>query len=139
MPADLIFQNGVVHTVSARRRPATAVAVAGGRIAAVGDRAEMAAHRGPATREIDLQGGMLLPAFVDAHCHPASGGHSMTQCRLHDVAGREQTWHAIGEYAGRHPERDWVLGGGWSMGDFPGASPRAEELDAVVPDRPVGR
>jgi predicted amidohydrolase YtcJ len=137
VPADLILRNGVVHTVSASRQLASAVAVAGGRIVAVGGGGEMDAHRGPATREIDLQGGMLLPGFVDAHCHPAMGGFGMTQCTLHGIAGREPTRVAIGEYAGRHPDRDWVLGGGWNMGDFPGGLPTREELDAVVADRPV--
>jgi predicted amidohydrolase YtcJ len=137
VPADLILQNGVVHTVSASRQLASGIAVADGHIVAIGGPAELAAFRGPATREIDLQGGMLLPGFIDAHCHPAMGGHGMTQCTLHDITGREPTRQAIGEYAGRHPERDWVLGGGWSMGDFPGGLPTREELDAVVADRPV--
>ena len=80
MTADLILQNGVVHTGSASRQLASAVAVTGGRIVAVGGARDIAAHRGPATREIDLQGGMLLPGFFDAHCHPAMAGHGMTQC-----------------------------------------------------------
>ncbi len=137
MPADLILQNGVVHTGSASRQLASAVAVTGGRITAIGGARDIAAHRGPATREIDLQGGMLLPGFFDAHCHPAMAGHGMTQCTLHHIAGRAQTVSAIGEYAARHPDRDWVLGGGWNMGDFPGGLPTREELDAVVGDRPV--
>ncbi len=137
MPADLILQNGVVHTGSASRQLASAVAVSGGRIVAVGGNRDIGAHRGPATREIDLQGGMLLPGFIDAHCHPAEAGHGMTQCTLHHITGRAQTVSAIGEYAGSHPDRDWVLGGGWSMGDFPGGLPTREELDAVVSDRPV--
>ncbi len=137
MPADLILQNGVVHTVSASRQVASAVAVAGGRIVAVGGAADMAAHRGPATREIDLQGGMLLPGFHDAHCHAAMAGHELTHCTLHEIAGREPTIRAIGQYADRHPDRGWVLGGGWNMGDFPGGLPTREELDAVVADRPA--
>ena len=137
MPADLILQNGVVHTGSASRQLASAVAVAGGRIVAVGGNREIDAQHGPATRAIDLQGGMLLPGFFDAHCHPAMAGHGMTQCDLHHIAGRAQTVSAIGAYAAQHPDRDWVLGGGWNMGDFPGGLPTRDELDAVVADRPV--
>ena len=29
------------------------------------------------------------------------------------------------------------MGGGWAMEHFPGGTPRKEDLDAVVPDRPV--
>ena len=36
-----------------------------------------------------------------------------------------------------HPDREWIVGGGWSMSDFPGGIPTAAALDAVVSDRPV--
>ena len=136
MPADLILQNGVVHTGSASRQLASAVAVAGGRIVAVGGNREIDAQRGPATREIDLQGGMLLPGFFDAHCHPAMAGHGMTQCDLHHIAGREQTVAAIGAYAAQHPDRDWVLGGGWSWATSRAASPPAR---SSTPSSRTGR
>ena len=74
MTADLILENGVVHTVDATRRVASCVAVSGGRIVAVGDSQAMADQRGPDTRVIDMQGGMLLPGFQDAHAHPAQSG-----------------------------------------------------------------
>ena len=36
-----------------------------------------------------------------------------------------------------HPESAWITGGGWSMTAFPGGLPRKQDLDAIVPDRPV--
>jgi predicted amidohydrolase YtcJ len=32
---------------------------------------------------------------------------------------------------------DWILGGGWAMPAFPGGTPTAADLDAVVPGRPI--
>ena len=43
----------------------------------------------------------------------------------------------IAEYAASHPDEPWIRGGGWYMDDFPGGTPRREDLDAIVPDRPV--
>jgi len=43
----------------------------------------------------------------------------------------------ISAYARAHPAERWIIGGGWSMNSFPGGNPRKEELDAIVPDRPV--
>ena len=40
-------------------------------------------------------------------------------------------------YAEEHPDREWILGGGWSMDVFPGGIPTKDLLDAVVPDRIV--
>ena len=44
---------------------------------------------------------------------------------------------AVADYAAAHPEQAWIRGGGWYMADFPGGTPRREDLDEVVPDRPV--
>ncbi|TVY02651.1 amidohydrolase [Mycolicibacterium porcinum] len=67
-PADLVLY-GTVLTVNDAQPTAEAVAVSGGRIAAVGSRAEVAAWAGPGTdvREVD---GCIMPGFVEAHGHP---------------------------------------------------------------------
>jgi len=135
--ADLAFVNGVVYTVDAGRSRARAVAVRGGRIAAVGEDADVRELIGPATEVIDLEGRMLLPGFQDAHVHPVSGGLDMARCDLYELRTAESYLRAIREYADAHPQREWVLGGGWSMDAFPGGTPRAEPLDAILPDRPV--
>ncbi|MEV0293837.1 amidohydrolase [Nocardia sp. NPDC050710] len=67
--ADVIFTGGPIVTVDPTCTGASAVAVAGGRIAAVGG-VEVLALRGPDTEMIDLDGRCLLPGFVEAHTHP---------------------------------------------------------------------
>jgi predicted amidohydrolase YtcJ len=137
MAADLILTNGVVHTVDAARSVGEAVAVADGRILAVGSAGAMAELAGPGTRIVDVEGGMVLPGFQDAHCHLALSGYEQTLCDLFESRSAEQHQRRIAEYARAHPNRDWVLGGGWSMSDFPGGIPTREQLDAVVADRPA--
>ena len=137
MAADLILTNGVVHTVDAARSVREAVAVADGRILAVGSAAEIAELAGPGTRIVDVEGGMVLPGFQDAHCHLALSGYEQTLCDLFESRSAEEHLRRIAEYARAHPDRDWVLGGGWSMSDFPGGIPTREQLDAVVADRPA--
>ena len=77
MPGDMILMNGHVMTGEADPRPATAVAVVGGRIVAVGTDAEARAWRRPGILEIDLHGRTLVPGFIDAHCHPMMVGFWM--------------------------------------------------------------
>jgi predicted amidohydrolase YtcJ len=135
--ADLVFVNGAVYTVDAVRSWARSVAVKDGRIVAVdvGDGARELA--GPGTELVDLEGGMLLPGFQDAHVHPISSGMEMLQCTLNEETTAEGYLRAIGEYAAADPDLAWILGGGWSMDVFPGGTPTKEALDAVVPDRPA--
>jgi predicted amidohydrolase YtcJ len=135
--AELAFVNGAVYTVDAARSWAEAVAVREGAIVAVGTDAEARELVGPRTEVIDLAGRMLVPGFQDAHVHPVSGGLDMIRCDLHDLSTQEDYLLAIKAYADTHPEREWILGGGWSMDAFPGGTPTKELLDAVVPDRCV--
>ena len=137
MPADLILRGATVHTVDAARRTAAAVAIEDGRIAAVGDAHEVDALRGPATRVVDLDGAMVLPGFQDAHCHLGESGHATTLCSLEGSRDADEHLGRIAAYRDAHPERDWIVGSGWSMSDFPGGIPTAAELDAVVSDRPA--
>ncbi len=134
---DLIFVNGDVYTVDAARRWARGVAVAAGRIVAVGAESDIGDLAGRSTQVIDLAGGMLLPGFQDAHCHPVSGGVDRLQCDLHDFNSAAAYVGAVDAYAQSHPNVTWILGGGWAMDVFPGGTPTKDLLDAVVPDRPV--
>ncbi|HWL91269.1 MAG TPA: amidohydrolase family protein, partial [Actinomycetota bacterium] len=135
--ADLAFVNGAVYTVDAARTRGQSVAVKDGRIVAVGTDPAIRHHVGPRTEVFDLEGRMLLPGFQDAHVHPVGGGVDRLQCELHDLHSREDYLLQVKTYAQEHPEREWILGGGWSMDVFPGGIPTKDLLDAVVPDRIV--
>jgi 5-methylthioadenosine/S-adenosylhomocysteine deaminase len=67
---DLIVSGGTVVTMDARRRVIEdgAVAVEGGRIVAVGTRAEVAG-RYAARATIDARGGAVIPGLVNGHTH----------------------------------------------------------------------
>lgn len=134
MHADLLFTGGPVLTPEGRT--ATAAAVTGDRITAVGH-AEVRELAGPRTEVVDLAGRLLLPGFQDAHVHPVPAGLELSQCDLTGATTAEETVAAVRAYADAHPDRKWILGGGWSMEAFAGGTPSKELLDAVVPDRPV--
>ncbi|MFP4029935.1 MAG: amidohydrolase [Desulfococcaceae bacterium] len=68
---DLLVTNGTVLTLDAENRTLRggAVAVSGGRIAAVGPAADFA--DAAADRAIDADGGLILPGLVNVHTHAA--------------------------------------------------------------------
>ena len=134
--ADLIITGAPVYTADPARPWADAVAVRAGRVAAVDSEVEVAALRGPSTKVLRLDGGLVLPGFADAHVHTATGGLELAQCDLHGVDPAAYAATVAG-YAADHPGLPWVLGGGWVMDAFGTAGPRAAALDAVVGDRPV--
>jgi predicted amidohydrolase YtcJ len=134
---ELVFVGGRVFAGTGSPPVAGGVAVGHGRITHVGADADVRALAGPGTEVVDIDGGLLCPGFQDAHVHPVYGGAQMAQCDLHGVVTSEGSVAAVAAYAGAHPEAEWILGGGWSMEAFPGGTPTAALLDAVVPDRPV--
>ena len=166
MAADLIFTGGRIYTVLPDERrmvpatargeaassedtsdgagigtedgpPATAVAVRGGRIVAVGSDDEIRDLAGNRAETVPLGGRPLLPGFQDAHVHPAFAGITMQRCDLDGAEDLDRALARIRAYAQAHPDREWIDGSGWRMEWFPGGTPSAELLDRVVPDRPA--
>ncbi len=130
-----VFRNGALFDGHKHLGRGLAVVVEDGRIAAVVAEAE--APNGAAVTEVDLAGGLLAPGFVDAHVHAVQGGLERIRCDLSELEARAEYLAHIREYAAAHPDRSWILGGGWSMAAFPNFTPTAAELDEFLPDRPV--
>jgi predicted amidohydrolase YtcJ len=68
-PADAIYHGGSIITVDDKNPTAEALAVKGGKIVAVGKKADVLAMQGEKTKLIDLKGRALLPGFIDSHSH----------------------------------------------------------------------
>ena len=135
--ADLVLTGGRIFTADAAKTWAQALAVKGGRIVAVGGDRDVRGLVGPSTRVIELRGRTVTPGFGDSHVHPPSAGVERLQCDLNEARGLDAYLEVIAAYAAAHPEAAWIEGGGWSLADFPGGVPRKEDLDRIVPDRPV--
>ncbi|MFN8156424.1 MAG: amidohydrolase [Candidatus Nanopelagicales bacterium] len=132
---DLVIADARVRV--ARGEWATGIAVTDGRVTAVGDAADVVALAGPSTRVERRPGQLVLPGFQDSHIHAPFAGRNRLRVWLNDVLGREDYLAIIAEYAAAHPDEEWIVGGGWAMECFPGGLPSKEDLDRVVPDRPV--
>jgi predicted amidohydrolase YtcJ len=128
----ILFTNGSVFAGGGFAPRGASVLIKGTRIAAVGATIE------PGGAEVvDLDGGTLLPGFIDAHAHPVFGGMQLLGCDLSAAADAAGYLEIIDRYARANPDREWITGGGWSMPAFPGGIPTRQALDGVVADRPV--
>jgi hypothetical protein len=122
--------------MDAARSWAGAVAVRRGRIVYVGPDT-VPGMVGPQTEVVDLHGGMLLPAFQDAHVHLIDGGVELDDCDLSPAENAAAVATAVRACAAAHPREPWVRGSGWQLPYFPDGNPRKELLDSLVPDRPA--
>src|SRR5580704_14415206 len=138
LSADTILTNGKVYTVNAKQPWAHAVAIRSGKIVSVGDDAEIAKLRGPATKVIDAGGKLVLPGFVDCHIHFLEGSISLGQANLEGAKNPADIQRILREYAQKQPPDGWILGGGWNYAMFGEENlPHKKYLDELFPNRPA--
>lgn len=136
MTPDLILVNGDIRTMDAARRYARAMAVAGGRILALGSDADIHAMANRTTRVVDAGGRLVLPGFQDAHIHLLMGGIDLVQtAQLYTATTLDELQSALAAHAAATPG-PMVWGAGWQPGFFGDDNLTRAVLDAVVPDRP---
>ena len=138
--ADLVITGGRVVTVNPRDEVAEAVAVWGGRIAAVGAARDLAGLIGPRTEVLRLRGETVLPGFIDPHNHFMLYGLWLdgVNCKsplnrtVDDILGR------VGEKAASAPAGSWIVGFGVEdSGLEERRFPTRDELDRAAPGHPV--
>jgi predicted amidohydrolase YtcJ len=137
--ADLVIQGGPVWTgLSTGRGKPGAVAIAGGKILAVGDSAELARYIGSKTQVLDARGGLIMPGFADGHTHFVDGGFQLASIDLRNAASPQEFVRRIKEYAAHLKPGEWILGGDWDHTLWRGAPlPRHDWIDSVTPNNPL--
>ena len=86
--ADLVLLNGRVLTVDATDSVAQAIAIAGGKIVAVGTNDHIRSRVGSRTQVIDLRGRAATPGLIDTHVH-FSKAAALYTVDLSDIAIRK--------------------------------------------------
>ena len=137
--ADLVIQGGPVWTgLSTGRGQAGAVAIAAGKILAVGDSAQIARYVGAKTEVLHAAGGLVMPGFADGHTHFVDGGFQLASVNLRNASTPQEFIRRIKDYAAHLKPGEWVLGGDWDHTLWRGAPlPHHEWIDSVTPNNPV--
>jgi len=143
--SDTIYRGGDIVTVDEDRPTAEAVAVRDGTILAVGDEAEVLAHKGPGTEIVDLEGKTLAPGLIDGHAHFFGFGVQAVAANLlappdGEVRNIEDLVATLREWAkGDDVKRTgWIFGMGYDDAMLAEhRHPTRDDLDRVSTDIPV--
>ncbi len=133
--ADLAVINAKIYTVDARQPSATALAVKGGRLTAVGN--DVRANIGPNTKVIDAKGAAVIPGLIDSHVHLAGLGFQLETFDLRSVNSIEEVAAIVRKAAATKKPGEWVLGRSWDQTNWGGKFPTAEPLTKAAPNHPV--
>jgi len=140
---DLVLHGGRISTMA---RPGEgpaeveSVAIAAGRVIAVGSDAELEPLRALAARTVDLAGRRAIPGLNDSHIHAVRAGVSWTRTmHWEDVRSLREALARTAADAQRRGPGEWVsVIGGWHASQLAeGRCPTRAELDAAAPDNPV--
>ena len=138
--ADLIVTNAKVATMVREGEFAQAVAIDGGKIAAVGTNKQVMKLKTAGTRVIDAGGRTVIPGLNDSHLHIIREGLNYNaELRWDGVTSLKEALRMLKEQAARTPEGQWIkVVGGWNEYQFEEKRlPTLAELNAVAPDTPV--
>src|SRR5216117_3395681 len=137
--ADIIIAGGMVWTGLSTGAPQRGtVALADGRILAIGDDAQIGRYAGPKTQVIQAGGGLVMPGFVDGHTHFIDGGFQLASIDLRTAATPQEFIRRIAEYAQHLKPGQWITGGDWDHTLWKGAPlPRKDWIDSATPSNPV--
>ena len=138
--AATILSGGRIATMDPARPFVEAIAMREGRVLATGPVKSVMAHRGPATRVIELRGGTAIPGLNDSHLHVIRGGlHYNLELRWDGVSSLGEALERLRLQAQNTPPPQWVrVIGGWNEFQFAERRmPTLDELNAAAPDTPV--
>ena len=136
--ADVVLFNGMIETLDPESPRTTAMAVRGGLIQALGERAEEL--RGPETLTVDLDGAFVMPGLMDVHNHHMIAGQmDLFELDAPPTLDLDGFLAAIASYAAGLEPDEWVVGGSWGSGlmNEMNSADALARLDAATGGRPA--
>ncbi len=135
--AETIILNGRVLTMVPEVPRASALAIANGKILAIGSDADIRVLATPQTRVIDAGGRSVLPGFIDSHVHLFQGSAELDFLPVGGLTQLEQVRPKALDFANVRPDEPLIQGVGAFYDLFSSASqaPRLM-LDDIISDRP---
>jgi len=144
--AGLVLVNGRIRTLDPHRPVVAALAIADGRVAAAGGRAEVERRRDRRARVIDLRGATVIPGLVDAHAHLDREGLKLIYPSLARCRSIAEIQRVIRGQAGHRKPGEWIVTMPIGAPPFYQGVPEClaerrwptrADLDAAAPDHPV--
>jgi len=108
-PADLVLLNGKIVCLDAAETQCTALAVRGGRIAALGSEKTVAPYVGPETKTIRLEGKTVTPGFIEAHVHALGAARTSLGLPYTELGSIAEIQAWIRDRAKETPPGAWIM------------------------------
>jgi predicted amidohydrolase YtcJ len=148
--ADAIYYNGDIITMEGdSAKYAEAIALKEGKIVFVGSRNEAEKFKGDSTKDIDLEGKTMLPAFLDAHGHFYNVGFTAAIANVlpppdgpaqdvSSIIAKVKDWTGSEDGKLIVQKFGWIMGNGYDDSQLKEKDhPKATDLDKISTELPV--
>ncbi|XP_024962310.1 uncharacterized protein LOC112502592 [Cynara cardunculus var. scolymus] len=135
--ADLLVTNGTIYTSDSSLLFADSMAIRDGRIIRIGNYSFVQEVSGYGTKELNLEGAVVVPGFIDSHVHLLFGGLQMARVEVRGVNTKDDFIGKVKEAVRNMKEGSWLLGGGWNNDLWGGELPSASWIDDITAHHPV--
>lgn len=135
---DRILYNGKIVTLNSAQPHASALAIAAGRIIALGDDAAIRSLADADTVVENVGGRQILPGLTDAHIHFELTAQSLHEVDVFEVPDKQTAVERVGKHVQGIPAGQWVTGHGWFQDLWQDSSfPTVGDIDAVAPHHAI--
>lgn len=135
--ADTVI-TGTIYTSEAGKKIVSAIAVKNGVYQYVGDEEGVKEFIGDNTEVINLENGMAMPSFFEAHAHAELGGiGKLYQVELYDGKSMQDYEQIVSNFVAEHKDLKILRGSGWGNGYAPKNGPTKDVLDRISKDIPI--
>jgi predicted amidohydrolase YtcJ len=142
--ADVLLVDAQIHTVDPEKPFATAMAIAGDRILAVGTRDELQTFVGPSTKFWSAGGRWVTPGLIEGHGHFLGLGQSLQMLDLSTAKSWDDIIGQVQKAVADAEPGEWIVGRGWHQEkwlnppiDQVDGYPRHDRLSEISPQNPV--
>ena len=140
----VVLHNANVITVDSDHPSAEAVAIAEGKIVAVGSDKELESYRAKGFDFRDMNGKTIVPGFIESHAHLTGIGNMLTNLDLTKATSWEEIVELVEGAVKKAKPGEWIIGRGWHQSlwktkpkpSFDGY-PIHDQLSKISPNNPV--
>ncbi len=134
MEVDLIISNATVYTVNENFEIFESFAVKDGKIVEVGSN-KLIKRKYKSKNTINAEDKVIMPGFIDAHCHFYGYGKNMRELSLYNTKSFDEIIEII---KNSKIKEKWIIGRGWDQNDWKEKKfPDKKKLDVLFPNTPI--
>ncbi|MBW5408941.1 amidohydrolase [Brachyspira hampsonii] len=135
--ADTVI-TGTIYTSETNQKIVNAIAIKDGVYQYVGDEEGVKEFIGDNTEVINLESGMAMPSFFEAHAHTAKGGLlRLYQVQLYSGKSVDDYANNIMDFYEKNKNVTVLRGRGWNNGYVPANGPTKDVLDSITTEIPI--